>query len=169
MFRSYGICSAEALSMMIGSEIPMRELRGILRLLEGEGTLVKGHLLRGSTTIYWATKEAHALMGESVPRASVVVAPEDSMVGYLRAGFRDSLPETGRYAVYSGPNLIGSFVGHIVQNKLVIEALQGEDDCAEAIEGFAKRLGVALSDRAEGSLSEWEIMEFYRKSHPGMG
>ncbi|MCJ7561436.1 MAG: hypothetical protein MUO84_00290, partial [Thermoplasmata archaeon] len=169
MFLSYGICSAEALSMMIGSEIPMRELRGILRFLEGEGTLVKGHLIRGSTTIYWATGDAHALLGEAAPSVSAVVAPEDNIVGYLRAGFRDSLPETGRYAVYSGSKLIGSFIGRIVQNKLVVDDLQSEDDCAEVMASFAKRLGVALSDRAESSLSEWEIMEFYRKSHPGMG
>ncbi|MBU1158229.1 MAG: ATP-dependent helicase [Candidatus Thermoplasmatota archaeon] len=169
MFQSYGICTAEALSTMIGSEIPMRELRRILRFLEAEGILVKGHLLRGSTTLYWATEEAHALLGKAESHAPVVISPEDNIVGYLRANFRDSLPETGRYAVYSGSNLIGSFVGRVEQSKLAVEDLQGDEGCSEIIESFAKRLGVALADREEGRLSEWEIMEFYRKSHPGMG
>jgi hypothetical protein len=49
-----------------------------------------------------------------------------------------------------------------------VSDLKGPDECAQIVASYARRLGLALSEREEGRMSEWEIMEFYQKTHPGM-
>jgi len=168
LFRSYGVMTAESLSMLLGPEISMREVRSLLRDLEDEGELVKGYLMRGASTLYWTTPEVMEILGEAYPRAEVVVAPEDGLVTYLRAGYRDLLPETGRYAVYSGAELIGSFQARIQKSKLEVSDIQGDDRCRRAVERYARMTDRAFEVRDHSRVSEWEIIDFYRKSHPGL-
>ena len=98
----------------------------------------------------------------------MVLSPEDNLVLFLRAGYRDLLPETGRHAIFRGTSLIGSFEGRLKSGRLEVSDLKGPDECAEIVSSYARRLGLALSEREEGRMSEWEIMEFYQKTHPGM-
>jgi ATP-dependent Lhr-like helicase len=168
LFDCYGVMTAESLGTLLGHEIPMREIRKTLRALEDEGQLVKGYLLRGSGILNWAQVAAFEALGKTVFSGSVVLSPEDNLVLYLRAGFRDLLPETGRHAIFSGATLVGSFNGRLKGGRLEIDSLTGEPDCAQIISEYAKRLGLALTDREEGRIPEWEIMEFFQKSHPGL-
>jgi hypothetical protein len=69
--------------------------------------------------------------------------------------------------VFSGSRLVGSFEGHLRKDGLHFSDVAGGQDCMAIISAHAKRLGLALSEDGEGSVSEWEIMEFYRKTHPG--
>jgi hypothetical protein len=77
------------------------------------------------------------------------------------------LPETGRYAVFSGSKMVGSFEGRLAKGGLTVSDIVGGTECRRVIEAHARTLGLALSEDSEGSLSDWEVMEFYRKSHPG--
>lgn len=167
IFSSYGIISAESLSALLGHEIPMRELRRYLRLLEGEGFLLKGYLLRGSGTLYWATAEAFDRLGRVRPEAEVVLSPADGLVLYLRAGFRDLLPETGRRVVFSGSRCVGSFEGAVKNGRLIVEDLRGEPECERIVARYAKKIGLAMQEKEEGRIPDWEIMDFYQKTHPG--
>jgi ATP-dependent Lhr-like helicase len=168
LFEDYGVIAAESLSGLLGHEIPMRQIRRTLRRLEDDGYLVKGYLLLGSGQLYWATKEAFASLGKIQYGAKVILSPEDNLTQYLRAGFRGILPETGRHMVFRGPTLVGSFTGRIKGGKLEVHDLIGESECEEIIEDYARTLGLALMERDEGRIPDWEIMDFYQRTHPGV-
>ncbi len=167
MFGAFGIMTAETLATLLSGDLAMREVRACLRRLEREGFLVKGHLLRGSNVMHWATEDALTRLGHVRPRAGVVLAPSDSLTTFLRAAYRDLLPETGRYAVFSGARSVGSFAGRLRKDGLSISDVVGDEDCRDIIAAHARRLGLAVSEDDEVRFSDWEVMEFYRKSHPG--
>jgi ATP-dependent Lhr-like helicase len=167
VFDIYGIMTAESLAVMLGHEIPMRELRKVLRSLEDDGHLVKGYLLRGSGSLHWATRAALGMLGQARFTHAFVLAPEDGLTLYLRAGYRELLPETGRYAVFSGPVPIGSFSGRVREGRLEVSDVTGPDGCHDVISEYARRVGLALAEPGVGRISDLEVMEFYRKSHPG--
>ena len=168
LFENYGIITAESLGSLLGHEIPMREIRKALRKLEDDGFLVKGYLLRGSGVLHWASIDAFHKLGNVAFSETIVLSPEDNLIQYLRAGFRQLLPETGRHAIFRGVMVIGSFEGRLKAGRMEVSDLKGEDGCADVVAAYARKLGLALSDREEGRMSEWEIMEFYQKTHPGM-
>ena len=168
LFDIYGVMTAEALGTLLGHEIPMREIRKALRALEDEGRLVKGYLLRGSGILHWASMEAFVRLGKTAFSESVVLSPEDNLILYLRAGFRDLLPETGRHAIFRGVTMIGSFDGRMKNGKLEIADIEGDPTCEQIVSEYARRLGLALAEREDGRIPEWEIMEFFQKSHPGL-
>jgi len=145
----------------------MREVRRALRKLEDEGVLVKGYLLTGSSVLHWATKEALDMLGRTTFSADVVLSPDDNFVLFLRSSFRDLLPETGRYAVFRGVHLIGSFKGNIRDGRLEVEDLVGGPECEAVVRAYAMRVGLALMERVEGQISDWEVMDFYHRTHPG--
>jgi ATP-dependent Lhr-like helicase len=169
LFENYGIMTAESLGMLLGHEIPMREIRHALRRLEEEDFLVKGFLLRGSGSLHWASKEAFSRLAETAFSERVVLSPEDNLTQFLRASYRDVLPETGRHAIFQGTRLIGSFEGKVKAGRFEVSGLQGEPACSEIVSAYARFLALALRDREEGRISDWEIMDFYQRSHPGLG
>jgi len=168
LFERYGIISAESLGVLIGHEIPMREVRAVLRSLEHDGYLVKGFLLSGSSTLYWCRSDLYPGLGKVGFAGTAVLPPNDDVVLYLRTSFRNLLPETGRYVVFSGPRPIGSFKARRREGKFEVSDLQGEPGVAELVAEFSKRIGLALAAKDVGRISEWEIADFYHRSHPGL-
>lgn len=168
MFDVYGVMTAEALSSMLGHEIPMRRIRRSLRALEDEGRLVKGFLLRGSGILHWASREAYDRLGKAEFSGTVVIAPSDNLVQYLRACCRDALPETGRYAIFRGTALIGSFERRASGGRTEFVDVRGDPECEGIVAEYARRVGAALSEKDEGRLSDWEIVDFYHRTHPGL-
>jgi hypothetical protein len=69
--------------------------------------------------------------------------------------------------VFRGPALIGSFIGKIREGRLEIEDVRGDEDCGAVIAEYARAMGLALREREAGRISDWEIMEFYKKTHQG--
>ena len=167
LFDNYGVINAESLSTLLGHEVAMRELRRLLRRLEQDGFLVKGFMLKGSGTLFWASKEAFSRLGKVQFSEEVVLSPEDNLTQFLRAAYRDVLPETGRHAVFRGVHTIGSFNGKVREGRLEVSDFSGVPECQEIIAGYARLLGLAVEEREEGRLSDWEITEFYHKTHPG--
>lgn len=170
MFDIYGLASAESLGTMLGRDLRMRELRTALKGLERDGALVKGHLLEGSSTVYWATVSAHErlIRGERF-EDRVVLSPEDNLYQFLKASFRDLMPSGGRYAVLDGARAVGSFVGKVRDGALEVEDIDGDAICRGIVEDYARMMGMRLRRARRADASDWEIMEFYEKSHPGAG
>jgi ATP-dependent Lhr-like helicase len=170
MFEVYGVASAESLGMLLGRDMRMRDLRKVLRELVRRGTLVKGHLLSGSSTIYWATPEAYASLVEGRRfDESTVLSPEDNLYQFLKHSFRDLMPPSGRYAVLRGPRVVGSFEGKVRDGALEMGDIDGDASCRKIVEMYARMIGMRLRETRRADASDWEIMEFYEKSHPGAG
>lgn len=167
MFDVYGVMTAEGLASMLGHEIPMRQIRRTLRRLEDEGHLVKGFMLKGSGVLHWASKEAFAKLGNTEFSATVVISPGDGLVQYLRASCRDLLPETGRYAIFRGTSLMGSFSERTSGGRVEFSDVQGGPECEKIVSEYARKIGAALSDKEDGRISDWEIVDFYHRTHPG--
>ena len=170
LFEVYGVASAEALGMLLGRDLRMRELRRQLRAMEAKDMLVKGHLLEGSSTIYWATPEAYeSLMSGDHFDEVVVLSPEDNVYQFLKASIRDFMPPDGRYAVLRGPEVIGSFAGRVRKGTLEVGEIDGDQECRRSVDAYARMIGVRMRETRSTDTSDWEIMEFYEKSHPGAG
>jgi ATP-dependent Lhr-like helicase len=168
VFDVYWLASAESLGMMFGRDLRMRELRRILRLLEQDGGLVKGHLLRGSSTIYWTTPEAHRRLKEGERFSdSVVLSSEDNLYQFLKVSFRGLMPPGGRYAVLDGTDVVGSFAGKVKNGVLEVEDIDDDPACRRIVDSYARMMGVRLRGARRADASDWEIVEFYEKSHPG--
>jgi len=167
MFDVYGVMTAEGLATMLGHEIPMRQVRRALRTLEDGGLLVKGFMLRGSGTLHWASREAFSRLGKAKFSSTLVLAPSDNLVHYLRACCRELLPETGRYAIFRGTRLIGSFEKHTVSGKVEFSDVQGGEDCERIVAEYARKMGATTSEKENGRFSDWEIVDFYHRTHPG--
>jgi hypothetical protein len=65
--------------------------------------------------------------------------------------------------------VLGSFEGKIKAGRFEVSDIQGDPICPEIVGEYARSLGLALRDRDEGRLSDWEIMDFYQRTHPGLG
>jgi len=168
LFDNFGVMTAESLAMLLGHEIPMRELRRSLRQLEDEGHLVKGFMERGSGVLHWASKGAFDTLGKVEFTSTVVLSPGDHLNQYLRACYRAVLAETGRYMIFRGTRLLGSFEGRTSGGRLEVSDVRGESECDEVITEYVRILGLSSADREESRISDWEIMDFYRKTHPGV-
>ncbi|UCE91984.1 MAG: ATP-dependent helicase [Methanobacteriota archaeon] len=168
MFDLYGIVTAETLSLLLGRDLRMRDIRRMLRVLEGRGDVVKGHLMRGSSTIYWATKKAHTMIGRARIDGDIVLSPEDNLYQFLRAAFRDLMPRGGRFAVFKGSALVGSFSGKMREGALEVNDLDGGLEVTRIVDQYAKMIGRRMRGGGEIGTTDWEIMEFYEKSHPGI-
>ena len=168
LFDNFGVFSAESLAMLLGHEIPMKELRRALRQLEDDGCLVKGFMQRGSDTLLWASKEAFAMLGKTRFTLEFVLSPGDQIIQYLRCTLRSMLPETGRFVVFSGSKVIGSFAGKMRNGRLEVSDIQGEPRCDKLISEYARKIGAVAAGRDSGRIPDWEIIEFYQKSHPGV-
>ena len=64
--------------------------------------------------------------------------------------------------------MVGSFEGRLKSGKLEVSDLRGDPECEDIITRHARLLGLALTDREEARLSDWEIMDFYQRTHPGL-
>ena len=145
----------------------MRELRAILKQLERQAYLVKGHLLRGSSMMFWATKKAHGLLGKARFSNSFVLSPEDNLYHFLRASSRELVPPGGRHLVFKGVAVVGSFAGRYRKGELEISDVQGGPECMAIVDEYARMLDRRMRPRSQPAVSDWEIVEFYEKSHPG--
>jgi hypothetical protein len=78
------------------------------------------------------------------------------------------LPETGRYAIFRGITLIGSFEKRTKGNQKEFTDLRGEKACEQIMADYARIVGVATTEKDDERVPDWEIVDFFHKSHPGM-
>ena len=168
LMEFYGIASAETLGYLLGRDLRMRELRSLLRKLQEKGVLVKGHLLEGSSTVYWATRMAASSLGEAHVEDHFILSHDDNLHYYLRASFKDFSHTAGRHLMFSGTELVGSFSGRIKDGALLVEDYSGDEEFRWMIGEYASRIGIRLRKRDSSEIPDWEIMSFYEKSHPGI-
>ncbi len=164
MFRNFGVFSAEQLSQMLGADFPMRRVRRSLARLEDEGLLVKGFLLCGSPVMHWML--ATLVDGAPPFRDQAVIGTQDNLHVYLRsAPGRDF--ETNENLILDGTAVAGAFVGKLSAERIAVREFRGPEAAMRTLRELARSRRVPIEDHGEPEDDDWEIWEFYRKTHPG--
>jgi ATP-dependent Lhr-like helicase len=163
-FRCFGSFSAEQLYRFILSS-RMGELRSILAELEDEGTLVKGFLRKDDPTVVWMLAEDIDKKFE--PSDEIfLLNTQDNLHVYLRNIVKQECGSSEN-VIFKGSNIIGSFKGKLTVAGAKIDDLKGNDEALKYINGLMMSLGVSSRDTAKEEDKDWDVCEFYHKTHPG--
>jgi ATP-dependent Lhr-like helicase len=165
LFRNYGLMSAENLVRFMKFEMRMRELRSILAELEDEGFLVKGFLVQGDETVHWmladdASREFKALSTE------FVLSPMDNL-SYLLAPQIKERFGAWCYVIFKGAEMVGAFRAKKKGNDLYVTEVIGGPEAKGAIKAHVRMLGMTIREGSPDEREEWELQDFYERTHPG--
>ncbi|MDR0778198.1 MAG: winged helix DNA-binding domain-containing protein, partial [Methanomassiliicoccaceae archaeon] len=163
-FRCFGIFSAEQLyRFLLGFR--MGELRATLAELEDEGFLVKGFLRKDDPTVMWMLKED--IDNNIEPAGEMfLLNTQDNLHVYLRDMVKQECGSSEN-VVFKGTKIIGSFKGKLTVTGAKIEDLRGTDEALKFIKDMSTALGVSSEKRKKEEDKDWDVCEFYHKTHPG--
>ena len=165
IFLNYGVFTAENLQRFMLSEFPMREIREILADLEGEGFLVKGFLDRDSGSLHWMLSEELASIG---PRfdGGFVLTPEDNLYHYLRPWIKERCDGLVSL-ILQGSGIIGHFRSKRKGNDITVLDFHGGREARSLLSDHIKAMRLTVRGEEPQVIPDWEIQEFYEKTHPG--
>ncbi len=164
LFDDFGVFSAEELSRFLKRQFPMRDLRYTLRELEAEGHLVKGFLMEGDDRPFWMLAQGPK-PDQLRFRESFVLMPADNLYLYLQPEIKERF-ETPCSVVFRGTEMIGSLQAKLKGNDMTVRSIQGGIEANRALREFARHAGLLLREE-DADEEEWDIIEFYEKTHPG--
>jgi ATP-dependent Lhr-like helicase len=163
-FKCFGIFSAEQLYRFLLA-FRMGELRATLAELEEDGFLVKGFLRKDDTTVIWMLKEDIDNNIEQTDEM-FLLNTQDNLHVYLRDIIRQECGSSEN-AVFKGAKIVGSFKGKLTVTGAKIEDLKGTDEALRFIKDMSMVLGVSSEKRKKEEDKDWDVCEFYHKTHPG--
>ena len=86
---------------------------------------------------------------------------------YLRDMFNLQCGATDT-VVFMGTEVVSSFRGNITASGAKVDDFKGPDDMLRFVKMAASKYGVSLRKANERESDEWDSMEFYLKSNPGV-
>ena len=165
LFRNYGLMSAENLVRFMKFEMRMRELRSILAELEDEGLLVKGFLVQGDETVHWMlAQDAEREFRE--PSAELVLSPMDNLSYLLQPQIKERFG-AWCYVIFNGAEMAGAFRAKKKGNDLYVTEVIGGPDAKRAMKAHVRMLGMTIREGSPDQREEWEVQDFYERTHPG--
>jgi len=167
LFRNFGVFSAENLQRYMKYELPMRDLRAVLAELEEEGFLVKGFLLDGDDTVRWLLAEDVGKIGPATVTEQFVLSPEDHLHSYLQPWIKRRLGGSYYSLIMDGPRVAGSFRGRIKAKDIELQELVGDAEARATLTRHLRDLGLTIRVPQPEEVPDWEVQDFYEKTHPG--
>jgi ATP-dependent helicase Lhr and Lhr-like helicase len=146
-------------------EMRMRELRAILADLEDEGFLVKGFLVQGDETVHWMLAE-DAGREFKEPSTEFVLSPMDNLSYLLAPQIKEKFG-TWCYVIFKGAEMTGAFRAKKKGNDLYVTEVIGGQDAKRAMKAHVRMLGLTIREGSPDEREEWEVQEFYERTHPG--
>lgn len=165
LFENYGIFSAENLARMLDFIMPMRELRKLLASLEKDGLLVKGYFVSDDETLYWMLKDDLPLK-EIECEDGFVLTTDDHLFFYLQPWLKKEIGQRAE-AIFKGSRLIGSFKAHRLGTDLYLDEFSGGQEAKRILNTHLQINHFTLRKSREEKIPDWEVQEFYEKTHPG--
>ncbi|NYT12608.1 MAG: ATP-dependent helicase [Methanomassiliicoccales archaeon] len=165
LFQTFGVFTAENLQRHIMSEFPMREVRSILTELEAEDFLAKGFLDGDSGSLHWIMKDDLDKMGTAI-EDRFVLTPEDNLYSYLRPWIKERF-EGLVSLIFYGTDVIGTFKSKKRGSDIIILDFHGDDEAKEVLGKHIRSLKLTIRGEESDTIPDWEIQEFYEKTHPG--
>lgn len=163
-FRDFGISSAEDLSRYM--PVRMSEIRSVLAILEEEGFLSKGFLVKDDPMVMW-------ILAEDVDKKQIlhgntfILNSQDNLHVFLRPWIRK---ETGKSnpVIIKGTEIIGNFKGRLSHAGSRISDFEGSDRAFRYLNTVARTMGTPVGKTEDKDHEEdWDAVEFYLKSNPG--
>jgi ATP-dependent Lhr-like helicase len=166
-FRNFGIFSAENLSRFLGFIMPMRELRSMLAELEQDGMLVKGFLLEGDDTMHWMlANDVGSIRGIEAPDRFVLTS-DDNLAVYLQYPWIRNQFGCTCNVIFEGVEMKAAYKARTRGKDIVIVEFTGDREARRTLNEHIRTLGLTLRDEEGDRLAEWEIQEFFEKTHLG--
>ncbi|MDH7508705.1 MAG: ATP-dependent helicase [Methanomassiliicoccales archaeon] len=165
LFENYGIFSAENLARMLDFIMPMRDLRRLLANLEREGLLAKGYFISDDETLYWILNNDLPLK-EIEYEDGFVLTTDDNLYFYLQPWLKKEAGQRAE-AIFKGPRLIGSFKAHRLGTDLYLDEFHGGQEAKRILNAHLRINNFTLRKSREEKIPDWEVQEFYEKTHPG--
>jgi ATP-dependent Lhr-like helicase len=166
-FRNYGMFSAENLSRFLGFIMPMRELRSALADLEKEGLLVKGFLLQGDDTMQWMLAEDVDKVKGIEPPERFVLTSDDNLAVYLQYPWIRAHFGCTCNVIFDGVEMKAAYKARTRGKDISIVEFIGDREARRTLNEHIRSLGLTLRDEEGDRLPEWEIQEFFEKTHLG--
>jgi len=164
LFRNYGMFAAEEIVRFIKYRIPMKEVREILADLEKEGLLVKGYFVEGDETLRWMLKEDLDRIGVDF-EDRFVLTTDDNLQSYLLPLIRAKFGN--RSVIFEGRQMIGAFKGRPRGKDMYIDEFVGDREARAVLSQHLRTMGLTLRKIGGQTIPDWEVQEFYEKTHPG--
>ena len=165
LFRNFGLMSAENLARFIKFEMRMREIRQILGELEDEGYLTKGFLVQGDETVHWMLKKEVGRIGP-LAKEEFVLTPMDNLSYFLQPQIRERYG-TWCYVAFRGPEMVGAFKAKKKAKDLFLYELVGGPEIKKMVVKHVRELGMTIREPDDRETPDWELMDFYERTHPG--
>lgn len=162
--ESFGVFSAENLGAYTRFEYNMAEVRRRLRQLEREGILVKGFLVEGDPTVYWALRDDG--LGRVRFEGRFILSPQDPLSLYLRDWLRETWRMGVSYAAFDGPRTVAAFKARKRGDELVITEYEGDPAARALLSGFSRQNELTVRERAQ-EMDEWEVVRWYERLYGG--
>ncbi|MFQ5837939.1 MAG: ATP-dependent helicase [Thermoplasmata archaeon] len=162
--ESFGIFSAENLGAYTRFRFNMAEVRSMLRELEREGILMKGFLVRGEPTVFWALRDG--LLGKVKFEGQFILTPQDNLSLYLRSFLQQRWRMGVCYATFDGPRVIAAFKARRKGDELVITDFEGDSRAREMLRSFSLKNDVRVREDTQVA-DEWEVIQWYERMYGG--
>jgi ATP-dependent Lhr-like helicase len=163
-FKCFGIFSAEQLYRFLMS-FRMGELRAVLAELEDDDVLVKGFFRKDDPTVMWMLKDDINKTTEPADEI-FLLNTQDNLHVYMRDLVKQECGSSEN-VVIKGTKIIGSFKGKLTATGAKIDDLKGTDEALKFIKELSVSLGVTTDKRKKDEDQDWDVCEFYHKTHPG--
>ncbi|MCL1904872.1 MAG: ATP-dependent helicase [Methanomassiliicoccaceae archaeon] len=163
-FRCFGVFSAEQLYRFT-MIFRMGELRSVLADLEDEGLLVKGFFRNDDPTVMWMLSED---VNKKIEPAGemFLLNTQDNLHVYLRNLVKQECGSSEN-VIFSGTEIVGSFKGKLTITGAKIEDLKGTPEALKFVKELSTSLGVSADKKQKEEDKDWDVCEFYHKTHPG--
>lgn len=165
-FRNFGIFSAESLSRFLGF-MPMRELRTMLAELEKDGLLVKGFLLEGADTMHWMLAADVGTIKGVEPPERFVLTSDDNLAVYFQYPWIRTMFGCTCNVIFDGVEMKAAYKARTRGKDIIIVQFTGDREARRTLNDHIRSLGLTLRDEEGDRIKEWEIQEFYEKTHLG--
>ncbi|MFA5311952.1 MAG: helicase-related protein, partial [Methanomassiliicoccales archaeon] len=166
MFRNYGTFTAEELARFMRLGTGMRMLRELLAELEDEGVLAKGFLLKGDDALYWIIADDVGKLDKMEFDRRFVLSPDDTLMHYMmpriKAKFGVNMPF---HAIFDGPEVVAVVRTSSRGREIAITEFIGPRDSRHTMNEHIREMGLTLRESLDDRQKEWEIQEFYERTH----
>ncbi len=164
-FENFGIFSAERLSMYLGSDYPMGEIREILGEFVEEEYLSKGFLIEGDDTVHWILTEGLEKIKDLSFQGEIVIPTKDRLNLYLRNEIIERFGLGTCNVVFSGTDMVAGFTATRRDKTLRIKEYEGPKKYKLTIKdwGYKNNMGIREKETKK-RVSDYEVRKWYERT-----